>query len=456
MLALAYVLLLALIALGVPSAVSLRDRVDSEVRGQARSQADVVAASASELLGPRQRPGLRRLVRISAASVRGRVIVVDRRGRLLADSAGAPAGRSYADRPEIRAALDGHGEQITRNSRTLGADILATSEPVLARGRIDGAVRVTQSVAAVHRAVRASILDLAALAGVVLLLGIVAAAVVAQQIARPIRRLDRAARQVATGDLSSTVSVEGSSEQRSLARAFNEMTTRIRRLLRSQQDFVADASHQLRTPLTGLRLRLESLAERLRGGDPAAEDVEAALEEIDRLSLIVDELLILSRAGEHDLPAEPVDLLDAATRAAGRQGTSAAERSIELDVGDGGAAAGAWCARHDLDRSIDALLENAVRYSPPGSSVLIEVGPGLIEILDRGPGLKPGEEEAVFERFSRGSAGRSGPSGTGLGLPIARELVRQWGGEVTLAGREGGGTRASIRLPQGPDEEGPR
>ena len=444
-------LVLALIALGVPLAVSLRDRVDSEVKGQARSQIDVVAASASELLDPSQRSALRRLVRVSAASVRGRVIVVDSRGRLLADSAGAPAGRAYADRPEIQAALDGHGEQITRHSETLGADLLATSEPVLSHGRVAGAARVTQSVAAVNRAVRTSILDLAALAGLVLLLGIAAAAVVAQQIARPIRRLDTAARRVATGDLDSTVAVEGSTEQRSLSRAFNEMTERIRRLLRVQKDFVADASHQLRTPLTGLRLRLEALADRLRGRDPAAGEVEAALAEIDRLSLIVDELLILSRAGEHELSAEAVDLGDAAARAAQRLQGSAAKRSIEIETRGGGPDARAWCAAHDLDRSIDALLENAVRYSPPGSAVTIETGPGRVEILDRGPGLEPGEEEAIFDRFSRGSAGRSGPSGTGLGLPIARELVRQWGGEVRLSAREGGGTRASIELPQGFD-----
>ncbi len=436
----------------MPLAVSLRDRVDAEVRGQARSQADVVAASASELLDPARRPGLRRLVHISAASVRGRVIVVDRRGRLLADSAGAPAGRSYADRPEVRAALRGHSEQITRNSQTLGGDILATSAPVLSHGRADGAVRVTQSVAAVHKAVQTSILDLAALAGVVLLLGMAAGAVVAQQIARPIRRLDRAARSVATGDLDSTVAVEGSTEQRSLARAFNEMTQRIKRLLRAQQDFVADASHQLRTPLTGLRLRLESLGERLGGEGPEAGEMEAAMREIDRLSLIVDELLVLSRAGEHELPGERVDLGDAAARAAERWRRTAQERSIELEVRDGGGPTHTWCATHDLDRSIDALLENALRYSPTGSTVTIETGLGLVEILDRGPGLEPGEEEAVFDRFSRGSAGRRGPGGTGLGLPIARELTRQWGGEVTLSNREAGGTRATIRLP--PDSDG--
>jgi len=451
LLALAYVLLLALIALGVPLAISLRDRVDAEVKGQARSQADVVAASAGELLDPGQRRALRHLVHVSADSVRGRVIVVNRRGRLLADSAGSPPGRSYADRPEIRAALAGSGEQITRDSRTLGAQILATSAPVLSHGATEGAVRVTQSVAAVHGAVKTAILDLAALAGIVLLLGLAAGAVVAQQIARPIRRLDRAARQVATGDLDTTVAVEGSTEQRSLARAFNEMTQRVRRLLQGQRDFVADASHQLRTPLTGLRLRLEGMTE--RGGEPDPTELEAALAELDRLSLIVEELLILSRAGEHELPPQEVDLRDVAVRAAERWQPAAAERSIDLVV-DGAGECNAWCAPHDLDRSLDALVENALRYSPPGSTVAIESGSAGLDVLDRGPGLEAGEEEAVFERFRRGSAGRSGPGGTGLGLPIARELVRQWSGEVTLSPREGGGTRASIRLPAFPSEGG--
>jgi signal transduction histidine kinase len=425
-------------------AVSLRDRVDSEVRGQASSQASVVAASSSELLAPAQHRVLEHLVRVSAASVRGRVIVVDRRGRLLADSAGAPVGRSYADRPEVRTALRGHSEQITRSSKTLGAEILATAVPVVSQGRTAGAVRVTQSVAAVHKAVQTSILDLAALAGLVLILGLAAAAVVAQQIARPIRRLDRAARSVATGDLETSVEVEGSTEQRSLARAFNEMTARIGRLLRVQQDFVADASHQLRTPLTGLRLRLESLGDRLVAGDPASAEVEAGMREIDRLSQIVDELLVLSRAGEHELPGEEIDLGEAAERAVERWRRAAGERRIEIALVEPEAASEVWCAAADLDRSLDALLENAIRYSPPGSTVTVRSGSGRIEIEDEGSGLEPGEEEAVFERFSRGSAGRAGPGGTGLGLPIARELSRQWGGEVTLAKRAGGGTRASI------------
>ncbi|HET9676854.1 MAG TPA: sensor histidine kinase, partial [Solirubrobacterales bacterium] len=85
-------------------------------------------------------------------------------------------------------------------------------------------------------------------------------------------------------------------------------------------------------------------------------------------------------------------------------------------------------------------------YSPAGTTVKLEAAPGRIAVLDEGPGLAPGEEEAVFERFSRGSAGQQGPKGTGLGLPIARELTRQWGGEVRLRNRDGGGLIATIEL----------
>lgn len=429
----------------MPLALSFRDRVDSEVRNQASSQAAVVATSASELLAPPRPRVLDRVARVSAASVRGRVIVVDSRGRLRADSAGTPAGTSYANRPEIRAALAGRREQISRHSETLDAEILATAVPVRRGGRTIGAVRVTQSVDSVDDAVRTSILDVSALTAVVLALGMIAGALIAQQIARPIRRLDETAQRVADGDLDATAPVEGSKEQRSLARSFNEMTARIKRLLRVQQDFVADASHQLRTPLTGVRLRLEGLTERFGENREVRTEAEAAMREIDRLSTIVDELLILSRAGERELPGEPVDLRSAAERAAERWRATAAEDGIEIAV-EAPREAGAWCAVSDLDRTIDVLVENAILYSPSGSTVTIAAAPERIEVRDEGPGLLGGEEEAVFERFSRGSAGQRGPSGTGLGLPIARELSRQWGGEVTLSNRDRGGLRAVIQL----------
>ena len=431
----------------MPLAISLRDRVDSEVRGQAQSQADVVAATSAELLGPAQRRNLDRLVGISAGTVRGRVIVVDRSGSLLADSAsGAPLGSNYRGRPEVATALSGTSEQVQRHSNTLGAEILATAVPVIRGGRAVGAVRITQSVAAVHRAVKTSILDLALLAGVVLVLGMAAGALIAQQVARPIRKLDDAARAVAQGDLDATVAIEGSSEQRSLARTFNEMTRRIKRLLRVQEDFVADASHQLRTPLTGLRLRLEALRDRVEKDDPAASELDAGMREIDRLSGMVDELLILSRAGERELPGEPMDLGEAVKRAGERWRSTAAEHGIDLVTDLDGRPGRPLCTRGDLDRAIDALIENAITYSGGDSTVTVSAGPDRVAVRDQGPGLEPGEEEGVFERFRRGSAGRRVSGGTGLGLAIARELAREWGGDVKLKNRAGGGLEATIML----------
>ncbi len=449
-LAVGYVLLLAVVAFGVPLALSLRDRVDAEVRGQARSQADVVAASSAELLNPRGSPVLHRLVRTSAESVRGRVVVVDADGVVLADSTGAAEeGTDYSGRPEIDAALAGDSYQETRHSDTLSTEILATAVPIVDEGGTIGAVRVTQSVEAVDDAVRSSIGGIVLLGVAVLGLGLIAGALIAQRIARPIRRLADAADEVAAGRLDARAPVEGTTEQRTLARSFNEMTSRVARMLKHQRDFVADSSHQLRTPLTGLRLQLEELRYGARG-EQEAHAADAALHEVDRLTAIVEELLVLSRAGEHELPAEDVDLRLVADRLARRWRRTADEHEVELIRRSEGPRSLARCAPPDLDRALDPLVENAILYSGRGGDVEIVDGFGEIAVLDRGPGFAPGEEDAVRERFFRGSAGRRGPEGTGLGLPIAAELASQWGGELRLGNRDGGGARAAISLPAVP------
>ena len=135
-------------------------------------------------------------------------------------------------------------------------------------------------------------------------------------------------------------------------------------------------------------------------------------------------------------------------RAVACQRSTARSRGIALALEANGAAATAWCARPDLERALDTLIENGVHYAPADTTVTIATGPGVIEVRDRGPGVAPAERELVFERFHRGRTGRDGPSGSGLGLSIARELAREWNGEVTLEGRTGGGTIARLALPQ--------
>jgi signal transduction histidine kinase len=437
------------VALGVPLAVSLRDRVDAEVRSQARSQADVVAASASEALEHKRLRGLKQLTAAAAKSVRGRVIIVDDSGGIVADSAGSSeVGISYASRPEVAAALAGKGYQQVRHSDTLGVDILATAVPILRTGKPVGAVRVTQSVEAVDDAVKRSLVGIALLGLVVMALGVAAGALIAQRIAHPIRRLADAADEVAGGDLEARAAIEGSSEQRSLARSFNGMTGRLGRMIASQQEFVADASHQLRTPLTGLRLQLEELESGAPAGDGWAS-AEAAIHEVDRLAAIVDELLILSRAGESGRRGEAVSLAGAADRTAARWQKAAAAGDLEIVRRSADRSATAVCVPADLDRALDAVIENAVAYCPPGGGIVIADEPGLIEVLDDGPGFEPGEQGVVLERFFRGSAGRRGPEGTGLGLSIASELAAQWGGRVSVANRDEGGADVRLTFPSG-------
>ncbi|HEU4702250.1 MAG TPA: HAMP domain-containing protein, partial [Conexibacter sp.] len=230
-------LLLAVVALEVPLAFSLNDRVQAEVRTQARGQTDVVAASAADLVAPPRERALRQLTRSAARAVRGRVIVLDAQGRLLADSAHGQLGASYANRPEVQAALRGRSFQDQRSSQTLGQAVLATAAPVLGGtrgGRVLGAVRITQSVAAVRRAVRRTTAGLLLIGVIVLALGIAAGGFIAGQFVRPIRHMRAAAARVAGGDLDTRVALEGSTEERSLARSFNDMTDRIRVMLGRQ------------------------------------------------------------------------------------------------------------------------------------------------------------------------------------------------------------------------------
>jgi len=449
LLALGYLVVLVTIAFAVPLALNLRDRTREEVRSEARSQIGVLAAGASEAVAARSLPDLVVLARAAGRSARGRVVIVDKAGRLLADSEGAAStGAIYAttDRPELLATLAGRRVQIERRSDTLNEQLLVSAEPIFRRGDVIGGVRLTQSVESVNDAVNNTLLGLLAVGLAVLVTALVVAFLLARGIARPITRLEAAAQRVAGGDLETRADVEGTNEQRSLAVSFNAMTERMGRNMRAQREFAADASHQLRTPLTGLRLRLEEA--RVAESREALEcEIDAGLREVDRIAETVDELLVLSRIGERDTPGEQLDPGEIAATAAQRWRPTAATHALAMRVEADGAAAPVWIARADLERALDALIENAILYGAGGDAVTIRVAGGAIEVLDEGIGLAYGEEDQIFERFARGSAGRSGPSGTGLGLAIARELMRGWDGDAALSNRPEGGARATLTLP---------
>lgn len=445
MIAMAYVLVLAIVALEIPLALSLRQRIDEEVRMQARSGADAVALLATEALEREDPAVLQRLVTGPAREARGRIVIVDEKGLIVADSAGAQSiGNTLATRPEVVSALRGEPVQYDRSSQTLGRDLLATAVPIVDEGETTGAVRVTQDLAGETEAFRRAVAGLVAIGVAVLLVGLVAGMIIARQIARPLGRFEEAARAVADGDLEARAPVEGSSEQRELARTFNEMTDRLSNSLKSQSRFVADASHQLRTPLAGLRLRLEE-AQAKSNDDAVIAEIDHGIDELDRLSRTVDELLVLSQTGERDARAESIEIADLVASAADRWQpiAGADDRAVETAMRSDSAVV---ASRADMDRVLDALIENAISYSPAGSPIELAVTDHSIVVRDHGDGLAQGEESVVFERFHRGAAGSARSEGTGLGLSIAKELAQRWGADVKLANADDGGTAATVEF----------
>lgn len=440
--AFAYVLVLVLVVLEIPLALSLSSRVDAEVRAQASAQAQLVAAVASARI---DRPAeLRRVVAGAAEDLGARVIVVDLRGRLLADSAGTALGNeSYASRPEIQDALAGRPAQGTRRSETLGEELLFTALPVLDGGNRVGAVRVTQSVEAVGDRVRRNVLVLVGVGLIALALGLALAWVLAGSLSRPLRALARTARRVERGELDARAEVTGATEQREVALAFNDMTERLGQVLAAQREFVANASHQLRTPLTGLRLRLEAAG--LKADDPELErELRAAEDEVERLTRLLNALLTLAREGDRPELREPASLARACEAAYERWLVRAEQTGHELELERG---PDTWVRAREEDLAIvlDNLVENALTYASAGTSVVLTWdGAGRLAVLDEGPGIAEGEERRLFERFHRG---RSDRAGTGLGLAIVETLARRWGGSASIRNRAGGGARAEVVLP---------
>ena len=266
--------------------------------------------------------------------------------------------------------------------------------------------------------------------------------VIARTALGPVRRLTEAAERIAeTRDLGERVEAAGSDELARLGRSFNTMLGALDESLRAQRQLVADASHELRTPLTSLRTNVELLA---RGGLPPAEQRRAlgdAQVQIAELSALVADVVELAREGEPEPVLEDVrlDLLvGAEVRRAERRGVPVTFTSRLGEV----------VVRGDADRlqrAVANILDNAVKWSPPGAVVEVDVGPQGVIVRDHGPGIAPEDLPFVFDRFYRAPAARGTP-GSGLGLAIVRRVAELHGGTVTAEAAEGGGTLVRLQL----------
>ncbi len=370
--------------------------------------------------------------------------------------------------------LAGHRISGTARAPELGGALLA-SAPTAARPAIyqlDGAILVVTPIRNDSGTANLGMVALArptaaeqhrigvlwTLIVVVSAAGLAVATLVAIGLARwvssPLASLEQAAQRLGAGDLGTrSAASSGPGEVRSLAANFNLMAARLEALVHGHRATMADVSHQLRTPLAALRLRLELLAE--DSDEQVAAELAGAQEEIGRLSRLVTGLLAVARA--ESTTAIPVSVaVDAVIRSRMAAWQPAFEdQGIELSAGVLEPAR-ARMANGQLEQALDNLLANALDALRPGGSVVLTATASSadrvrIVVVDDGPGMNQEQKRTAFRRFATSTAG-----GTGLGLAIVDRLVASAGGTVVLSDTQGGGLTVTIELPSAPPDRGPR
>jgi signal transduction histidine kinase len=421
--------------------------LQSEVKSSAEADALLVAANIGAARTAHPTILQHYVTRHFPDQENGRVIVINPDGVLIADSTGSQnLGQTYATpgRPElVRVLQTPEPTSEIRHSDTLGQDVLVAAAPIIDEATSYGAVRVSKYMGEVQDRARRVIAGLAVIGIGALVAGLIVAFVLAGSFSRPLTKLAAVAKRLGGGDLSARAETsEGASEIVQLARSFDDMADRLEATVKAQREFVANASHQLRTPLTGMKLRIE--AAMVGAPKDVGRQLQAADTEVDRLSEIVNRLLVMARRIEEGGPSE-IDLDEAVQRALERWGERASRQGATLTArGEGGRALGEPA---DLDQILDNLIDNAVAYAP--GPVVIETGRAdgraFLAVEDVGPGIAADERPRVTDRFFRGRTAPKG-GGTGLGLAIVRELAEKWGGTVVVEQANGGGTRIEVRL----------
>jgi len=330
------------------------------------------------------------------------------------------AGRRHAGRGPARA--DATVRAAVRSGRLTAdthGDRLVVAVPLLQGERVSGALRAQRSDAAAARDMRGAWLGLAALAAVLVGLAVLAAVVLGRALARPLERLADAARRLGDGNFAARAPRAGIAEADAIAAALDGSARRLDDLVARERAFSANASHQLRTPLAGLRLELEAMQ---LAGETRSELV-TALAEVDRLETTIDTLLAVARDAPRATAVTDLAALADAAEARWRGRLAADGRPLRTVVDATQPLAGA--AEEVLCEALDVLVANARRHGAGAVTLTVrEVGGGLaLDVADEGPGL-PDDPDAVFAR-------RAG-AGHGIGLALARSLVHAEGGRLTV------------------------
>lgn len=436
------VLLLLEVPLGL---LEMHQERDALAAGARREATALSVLAADEL----EHPGRRDLSEVAAryrAQAGSEVAVVNRAGEVLVSfDPDEQLDENGELVPLMRRSLAGQGTTVRRTDE--GRSQLVAVLPVHAvDGEVVGAVAVAVSASATDRRILRAWLALALFAAVLLAIVAGLGILLAHSLTAPLTKLQRTAQKLGHGDLATRASPEGPRELHDLATEFNAMADRLAAIVGGQQRFLADASHQLRTPLTSLRLRLDNLADAngsLEAATGVAQSIRSANAEITgcqaevtRLTRLVDGLLAISRAVGRVPEMVPSDVTKVVGERTAAWSALAEERSVSVELrGIAGADSSmAMVDPHHLEQILDNLLANALEASPVGSVIEVEIasegGQVVIQLTDSGPGMNERERARAFDRFWQGSNGANGSSG--LGLAIVADLAAKNGAMVAL------------------------
>ncbi|WP_225753919.1 cell wall metabolism sensor histidine kinase WalK [Actinotalea sp. Marseille-Q4924] len=406
--------------------------LDGIVRERATTTAELVASDSLPDALPVEEPG-------------EIVQVLDRDGLVVATSPSASRTLPVLPPDEIarlRAATATSGVVSPTSQSAYDGQARVAVVPTTWRGE-QVTVVATMPLAEVQGLLRA--LSLSLVGVVPTLTGILAVAVwlVLGRALHPVERMRSAAAQVARAGGPGSLPVSPADDEVSaLARTLNEMLDRLETASARQRRFVADAAHELRSPLATLRASLEVARQHpeVYRTDELADDLVG---EVLRMQGLVDDLLLLARVGSAPRTREEVDLVDVARDAVGGSGAVLRRPDVRVEVDGTGSAVGDAPA---LGRVVRNLVDNAVRHAT--SRVRVTVGQGSVTVDDDGAGIPAHDRDRVFERFVRLDEAREREAGgSGLGLAIVREIAREHGGDVTLAEAPLGGLRARVDVP---------
>lgn len=405
---------------------------------------------------------LQAVAELYAADTGTRVTILDLQGDVVADSAyNFAAVENQFQRIEVQAALRGEEQHDVRTDPISGVRSLYAAAPIQQRKQLLGVVQMSQPMGDITASIWSLILSLSVTG--LLALGVATALGVwiSRRLVQPVRELEAASIAIAAGDLSRQVPAQAADELGALARAFNRMVGELQRMIEQQRLFIANASHELRTPITNIKLRSETLRD---GGlqDPAiAERYVAEIDsEADRLGRLANALLDLSRleSAESTPPAERVDLAPVLLSVA---------RSMRMRVRDAGLTLSAEIPNRlpplrvwpeQIEAVVVNLMDNAIKYTPEGGTVRLEAEVEeafcRIRVADSGLGIPAEDLPHIFERFYRvdkarsRQSGKSGTGGAGLGLAIVKGLVERNGGRVWAESEVGQGTTITVEFPR--------